>query len=103
MKLVSINSAPTVVNADGDIRHDVTSLDAILNHIDGGEDRNVALRAYVLSLRDLQRAHDSYSYADGLEAIDQAEAAVAKAFDRLIVAEFRLNRRHRWVADEPGN
>jgi hypothetical protein len=99
LKIVHISSAPTVCNKDGAIRHDVTSLDAILNHIDTAEGRNDALRAYIYSLRDLQRVHDSYSYADGLEAVDQAEAAVAQSFDALIAAEFRLNRRHRWVIE----
>jgi hypothetical protein len=98
MKILSINSAPTVCNADGGIRHDVTSLDAIVNNIDTAEGRNDALRAYVLALRDLQVAHNDSMYADGgtidekFARIDQAQAAVAKAFDSLIVAEFSLNR-----------
>jgi hypothetical protein len=91
MKIVSINP---VCDADGDIRPDVTSLDAIVNHIDG-EDRNNALRAYIYALRDLQVVDNSYDYrtADtALAEIDKAHAAVAKAFDALIVAEFSLNR-----------
>jgi hypothetical protein len=97
MKIVSINSAPTVCNEDGDIRGDVTSLDHILNHIDHCNGRNDALRAYIYALRDLQYAHNESMYVDSgvTDAdIDRAQAAVAECFDRLIVAEFSLNRGH---------
>jgi hypothetical protein len=94
MKLVSINSAPTVVDEAGGIRPDVTSLDTILNHIDHCNGRNDAVRAYIYALRDLQVAHDEGPYAeeDTDAAIDRAHAAVNKAFDDLIVAEFSINR-----------
>jgi hypothetical protein len=82
MKIVSINSTPTVADDDGAIRGDVTDIGKILNNVDEANGRNDALRAYIYALRDLQRAHDRAA----------AKAAVAKAFDRLIVAEFSLNR-----------
>ena len=94
MKIISINRAPTVCNADGAIRPDVTSLDAIVANIDPAMGRNDALRAYIFALRDLQVANSHFPYSTA----DAAQAAVAKAFDRLIAAEFRLNRE--CVADE---
>jgi hypothetical protein len=93
MKIVNINKAPTVCIKDGAIRPDVISLDAILNHVDDeGSGRNAALRTYVYALRDLQVAHSEWDYTQSLEAIDEGQAKVAKAFDKLIAAEFRLNR-----------
>jgi hypothetical protein len=93
MKIVSINTAPTVCEDYGGIRGDVTDIGKIIDNIDQAEGRNDALRAYIYALRDLQRAHDRYAIAEGdLAAIDHAQAEVAKAFDRLIVAEFLLNR-----------
>ena len=88
MKIVSINRAPTVCDVDGHIKSDVTSLDAIVANIDTARGRNDALRAYIYALRDLQVANNNFPYS----AADQAQAAVAKAFDALIVAEFSLNR-----------
>jgi hypothetical protein len=94
MKVVNINTAPTICNDDGCIRHDVTSLDAIINHIDEAGGRNDALRAYIFSLRDLQRANDEYAIdGDDGAAIEKAEAVVAEAFDRLTAAEFALSGR----------
>jgi hypothetical protein len=95
MKIISINRAPTVCNAAGAIRPDVTSLDAIVNNIDTAMGRNDALRAYIYALRDLQVANNNYHYSTAdtaLAQIDQAQAAVAKAFDALIITEFSLNR-----------
>jgi hypothetical protein len=94
MKLVSINSAPTIRDEDGGIRPDVTSLDAILSAIDAVEGRNDCIRAYVYALRDLQVAHnEGVSVEEDVDAaIDRAHAAVNKAFDALIVAEFAINR-----------
>jgi hypothetical protein len=97
MKIVSINP---VCDAGGHIKPDVTSLDAIVNNIDTAmgravRGRNDALRAYIYALRDLQVADNNFhfSIADtALAQIDQAQAAVAKAFDALIAAEFALNR-----------
>jgi hypothetical protein len=67
--------------------------------VDEANGRNDALRAYIYALRDLQRAHDrsGIAYEDGRAKANSADiaaakAAVAKAFDRLIVAEFSLNR-----------
>lgn len=99
MKIVSINRAPTVCNADGAIGPTVTSLDAIVANIDTCNGRNDALRAYIFALRDLQVANNEFGYADvdrtteeKHAAIARAKAAVAKAFDRLILAELALNR-----------
>jgi hypothetical protein len=93
-RIVAINNAPTVCNEDGTIRSDVTDLNQIVANIDSCNGRNDALRAYVYALRDLQRAHDRFAYGDVDDAreIDAAQAAVAAAFDRLILAEFTLNR-----------
>jgi hypothetical protein len=88
MKIVSINQAPKVVNADGHIKPNVKSLDAIVANIDTARGRNDALRAYIYALRDLQVANNDPPYS----AADKAQAAVAKAFDALILAEFSLNR-----------
>ena len=93
LKIVSINNAPTVCDNDGSIRGDVTDVNQILNNIDTAEGRNDALRAYIYALRDLQRAHNHFATEGQDTGIDQAESTVAKAFDRLIVAEFSLNRR----------
>ena len=93
LKIVSINNAPTVCDDDGSIRGDVTDIGQILNNIDPAEGRNDALRAYIYTLRDLQRAHNEYAFEGDGAAVDQAQSNVAKAFDRLIVAEFSLNRR----------
>jgi hypothetical protein len=98
MKIVNINRSPTVCDKDGSIRGGLTDLNKILNTIDSAHGRNDALRAYIYALRDLQRAHDQSVFAgygtpeQKDERIDQAQAAAAKAFDRLIVAEFSLNR-----------
>jgi len=92
LKIVCINNAPTVCDRDGGIRGDVTDLSQILNNIDTAEGRNDALRAYIYTLRDLQRAHNESAFEGDGAGIDQAQSAVAKAFDRLIVAEFSLNR-----------
>jgi len=92
MKVVSINAAPSVVDQDGSIRDNVTDLNKILDSIDACNGRNDALRAYVYALRDLQRANDQFAFDGDGDAIDQAQIAVANAFDRLIVAEFSLNR-----------
>ena len=98
MKIVSMNTAPTVCNDDGSIRGDVTDLNKILDNIDQAFGRNDALRNYIYALRDLQRANDQFGFAaygtaeQKHERIDQARAAVVAAFDRLIVLEFSLNR-----------
>jgi hypothetical protein len=92
MKIVNINDAPTVRNDDGGIRHDVTDLGKIIDNIDEAEGRNDALRAYIYALRDLQRAHNESCFETNDADIDRAKAAVNSAFDRLIAAEFSLNR-----------
>ena len=101
MKIVSINSAPTACDRDGLIRRDITDLNLILANIDTVCGRNDAIIAYVHALRDLQVAHNESAFADdGTNGtheerhaeIDRAQAAVAAAFDRLIVCEFALNR-----------
>ena len=90
MKIVAINSSPTVCDDYG-VRGDVTSLDKILSSIDGAAGRNDCIRAYVYALRDLQRAHDLFVHGDATDAeVDAAQATVAAAFRRLIVAEFSL-------------
>lgn len=88
-KMVSIKSAPSTCDADGGIRSTVTSLDNIVANIDTACGRNGALRAYIFALRDLQCAHNDACFADGVDRIDERLAAVAAAFDALIVAEFR--------------
>jgi hypothetical protein len=93
MKIVSISNSPTVCDGDGSIRGDVTDLNRILDSIDQ-EGRNDAVRAYIYALRDLQRAHDRHAFFGDNTAIDPAQTAVAAAFDRLILAEFSLNRSH---------
>ena len=94
MKIVSINDAPGVCNNDGTIRGDVTDIGRIIDNIDHGCGRNAALRAYIYALRDLQRAHDKSAIEAGCNSeIGNAQAAVNEAFDRLIVAEFSVNRR----------
>jgi hypothetical protein len=93
MKIVAINDAPAVSNEDGYIRGDVTDLNKILDCIDTCEGRNDALRAYIYTLRDLQRAHEQYA-GDGSatrDDVDKAQAAVERAFKHLIVCQFALN------------
>lgn len=94
MKVVRIAEGPNVVDDDGCIRDDITDLNKILSRIDDVEGRNDALREYIYRLRDLQHAHERSAYggADADAKIDRAQAAVAKAFDRLIVCEFAINR-----------
>lgn len=94
MKIVNINAAPSVCDADGAIRPDVTDLNNILANTDHAEGRNDAIRAYIFALRDLQYAHNQAAcYADsgfGDREIDQARRAVRIAFDRLTYCELRL-------------
>ncbi len=71
----------------------MTNLGQILATIDQACGRNDAIRAYIYTLRDLQRAIDVSSFENNDVAIARAQAAVNGAFDRLIVAEFTLNRR----------
>ena len=93
MKIVSINESPAHEDDDGCIRAELTDIGKIIDRIDDVEGRNDALKAYIYALRDLQRANDRYASVgcDGAE-VDQAQAKVAREFDRLIAAEFRLNR-----------
>ena len=93
MKIVSINAAPSVCDADGGVRPDVTDLNNILDNVDHAEGRNDAIRAYIFALRDLQYAHNQSSYADsgfGDAEINQAQLVVREAFDRLTYCELRL-------------
>jgi hypothetical protein len=92
VKIVSINNAPTIRDADNIIGTEITDLSKIVDNIDEAGGRNEALRRYIYALRDLQHAHDVGVYEENDAAIDAAHALVAKAFDRLIVAEFSLNR-----------
>jgi hypothetical protein len=92
MKIVSINDAPAVRDADGILRCQLTDLSRIIDNIDTAEGRNDALRAYIYALRDLQHAHDVNAYEENGAAIDAAQALVAKTFDQLIVAQLTLNR-----------
>ena len=101
MKIVSINQAPTACDRDGLIRRDITDLNLILANIDTVEGRNDCIIAYVHALRDLQVAHNESGFADdGTNGtseerdaeIDRTRAAVNKAFDDLIMAEFAINR-----------
>jgi len=92
MKFVSINESPTHEDGDGCIRAELTDIGKIIDRIDDDEGRNDALKAYIYALRDLQRANDRYASVDCADAFDRAQAKVAREFDRLIAAEFRLNR-----------
>jgi hypothetical protein len=92
VKIVSINNAPTIRDADNIIRTEITDLSKIVDNIDEAGGRNDALRRYIYALRDLQHAHDVAAYEENDAEIRVAQALVAKAFDRLIVAEFSLNR-----------
>jgi hypothetical protein len=79
MKIVSINRAPTVCNADGAIRPTVTSLDAIVANIDTCNGRNDALRAYIFALRDLQVANNEFGYADVDRTTEEKHAATSES------------------------
>jgi hypothetical protein len=93
MKFVSINESPTHEDGDGCIRAELTDIGKIIDRIDDDEGRNDALKAYIYALRDLQRANDRCAGVGCDDAeIDQAQAKVAREFDRLIAAEFMLNR-----------
>jgi hypothetical protein len=93
MKIASINESPTLEDEDGCIRTELKDIGKIIDRIDESEGRNDALKAYIYALRDLQRANDRFAgpRCDGAD-VDQAQAKVAREFDRLIVAEFMLNR-----------
>jgi hypothetical protein len=74
-------------------------LDQLLHPIDAVGGRNRALRNYVHALYALQLAHEMSNFGETREDvaknhadIDRAQAAVAQAFDALIVCEFSLNR-----------
>jgi hypothetical protein len=83
----------STLDADGCIRADLKDIGKIIDRIDKSEGRNDALKAYVYALRDLQRANDRFAGPGGdLAEVDQAQAKVAREFDRLIAAEFMLNR-----------
>jgi hypothetical protein len=92
MKIVSINDTPTVHDADGILRCQLTDLSKIVDNIDAAEGRNNALRAYIYALRDLQHAHEVGIYEENDAAIDGAQALVIKKFNELIVAQLTLNR-----------
>jgi hypothetical protein len=104
IKIIAINDAPTVSDAE---------LNKIVTRITGGAEgrdvvraRNNALRAYIFALRDLERAQrdiinadESLTRDDYFKArnamqvvIDEAIDAVERAFERLIVCQFALNR-----------
>jgi hypothetical protein len=93
VKIVSINNAPTIRDADNIIRTEITDLSKIVGNIDEATGFEMKLCAATSTLcDDLQHAHDVGVYEENDAAIDAAHALVAKAFDRLIVAEFSLNR-----------
>jgi hypothetical protein len=106
MKIIAINDAPTVSDAE---------LNKIVTRITGGAEgrdvvraRNNALRAYIFALRDLERAgaqrdiinaDESLTRDDYFKArnamqvvIDEAIDAVERAFEHLVVCQFALNR-----------
>jgi hypothetical protein len=91
--MLNINESPTLEDEDGCIRAELKDIGKIIDRIDESEGRNDALKAYIYALRDLQRANDRYAGVGCDDAeVEQAQAKVARAFDRLIVAEFMLNR-----------
>lgn len=93
---MKINESSTLEDADGCIRAELTDIGKIIDRIDKSEGRNDALKAYIYALRDLQRANDRFAIVAGTDCgaaeVDHAQAKVAREFDRLIAAEFRLNR-----------
>jgi hypothetical protein len=90
-KIVAMNNrGPSVCDDDGCLRSDITDIANIIGNLDEANGRNDALRCYILALRDLQRAHDRHAALGDDAEIDAAQAAVAAAFRRLIVAEFSL-------------
>lgn len=100
MKIIAINSAPTVRSEDV-LRGDITDLNLILANIDTVCGRNAALRVYIYALRDLQRAHERCA-TDGSatdDDIDKAQATVERAFERLIVCQFAINRGESWLLE----
>jgi hypothetical protein len=97
VKIVSINDAQAVCDYSG-IRGEVTDLNRILNNIDEAEGRNDRLREYIYALRDLQRAYNISAFENNDADIHKARRAVREAFDRLILAEFTLNRTEVTVA-----
>ena len=113
MKIVSINRAPTV--SDNDLNRIITDIGMAEGHHRNNDvlrARNDALRAYIYALRDRQRADAQYDYiysdesasayptADDVnkaltsvwDDVNKAQAAVERAFERLIVCQFALNR-----------
>jgi hypothetical protein len=96
MTVTQFYKHPNAVDRDNIIRKDLTDLTAIVDTIDEAGGRNDHLRAYIYTLRDLQHAIDTSSYEENDAAIRARRAAVNGAFDRLIVAEFILNRLWLW-------
>jgi hypothetical protein len=92
VKIVSTNESPTHQDGDGCIRAELTDIGKIIDRIDEAEGRNDALKAYIYALRDLQRANELSCFDCNDAEIERAQVNVAREFDRLIVAEFKLNR-----------
>jgi hypothetical protein len=110
MKIVHINKAPAI--SDADIHRIVTQIGAIGGRNSRNNDvlraRNDALRAYVFALRDRQRADAQYDiigadesltaddYNRALSAVQddivKAQDAVERTFEHLIICQFALNR-----------
>ena len=110
MKIIAINDAPTV--SDNDLNRIITDIGMAEGHHRNSDvlrARNNALRAYIFfALRGRQRADaqydaiaadealtmDEYSKASGkvYEDVREAQDAVERAFEHLIVCQFALNR-----------
>ena len=110
VKIVAINDKPIV--SDNELNRIITNIGGAEGRNNDLRARNDALRAYVYALRDRQRADAQYDYIYSDESasayptvddvskaltsvgddVNKAQAAVERAFERLIVCQFALNR-----------
>jgi len=83
---------PRAVDEYHVMRKDITSMDLIVDNIDGL--RQPSLRNYIFALRDLQHAHDTSAYESNDAEIEQAFAVVQTAFQQLRECHDLLLREH---------
>jgi len=82
---------PDVNDDDGNLRPDITDLNAIVGRLDETCGRNDALVAYIFALRDQQRTIELYATVENnKEEVEAAEANVRAAFSRLISCQCGL-------------